>query len=211
MKVAIAGGHGKIALALTRVLSARGDTVLGLVRKSEHFEDVRAAGGDPVLADLENDSAEALASAVAGCDAVVFAAGAGPGSGAERKWTVDYEGAVKLARAGVARYVVISSIGADADAPGDEIFSVYLRAKGRADAEIAASGAQFTIIRPGPLTDDPPTGLVALGGDEVGRAEITRADVAALVAACLVTPSTIGRTFVAVGGSTPIDTALAAL
>jgi uncharacterized protein YbjT (DUF2867 family) len=211
MKVAIAGGHGKIALALTRLLSARGDTVLGLVRRSEHFDDVRAAGGEPVRLDLENDSVEGLSAAVAGCDAVVFAAGAGPGSGAERKWSVDYEGAVKLGRAGVSRYVVISSIGADPDATGDEVFSVYLRAKGKADADVAASGADFTIIRPGPLTDDPPTGLVALGGDEVGRADLTRADVAALVAACLSTPSTIGRTFVAVGGTTAIDAALAAL
>jgi uncharacterized protein YbjT (DUF2867 family) len=211
MKVAIAGGHGKIALALTRLLSARGDTVLALVRKPEQFDDVRAAGGEPVLFDLENDSVEALASAVAGCDAVVFAAGAGPGSSAERKRTVDYEGAVKLSRAGVARYVLVSSIGADPDAVGDEVFSVYLRAKGQADVDVAASGADYTIIRPGPLTDAAPTGLVALGGDEVGRADITRADVAALVAACLVMPSTVGKTFVAVGGQTPIDTALAAL
>src|ERR1700755_143037 len=176
MKVAIAGGHGKIALALTRLLSARGDTVLALVRKPEQFVDVREAGGEPVLFDLEDDPDAALAAAVAGCDAVVFAAGAGPGSSAERKWTVDYEGAVKLSRAGVARYVLVSSIGADPEAPGDGVFSVYLRAKGKADADVAASGADYTIIRPGPLTDDPPTGRVALGGDEVGRAAIPRAD-----------------------------------
>jgi len=207
MKVAIAGGHGKIALALTRLLSARGDDVLGLIRKPEHAEDVRAAGGEPVLCDLEADAALP----VSGCDAVVFAAGAGPGSGAERKWTVDYGGAVKLIEAckaaGIDRYVMVSSIGADPEAPGDDVFAVYLRAKGKADADLAASGLAYTIVRPGPLTDDPPTGLVELGVD-APRREITREDTAAVLAACLGWPASAGKTFVAVGGETPIEQAL---
>jgi uncharacterized protein YbjT (DUF2867 family) len=209
MRVAIAGGHGKIALALTRLLSARGDAALGLIRNPEHADDVRAAGGEPVLCDLEGDGD--VAAAVAGSDAVVFAAGAGPGSGAERKWTVDHGGAVKLIEAcktgGIERYVMVSSIGADPDAAGDDVFAAYLRAKGRADAELVASGLAYTIIRPGPLTDDPPTGRVTLG-PSVPRAPITREDTAALVAACLAAPASVGRTFVAVNGDTPLDQAV---
>jgi nucleoside-diphosphate-sugar epimerase len=212
MKVAIAGGHGQIALALTRQLSARGDAVAGLIRNPAHAEDVAAAGGEPVRCDLE--AGDDVAAAIAGSDAVVFAAGAGPGSGAERKWTVDYGGAVKLIAAckrdGIERYVIVSSIGADPEAPGDEGFGVYLRAKGRADAELAASGLAYTIVRPGPLTDDPPTGRVTLGPD-VPRGPITRADTAALVAVCLASPASVGKTFVAVNGDTPIDQAVAGL
>jgi uncharacterized protein YbjT (DUF2867 family) len=209
MKVAIAGGHGKIALALTRLLATRGDAVLALIRKPEHADDVRAAGGEPVLCDLEGD--DDLAAAIAGSDAAVFAAGAGSGSGAERKWTVDYGGAAKLIdacrRDEIERYVMVSSIGADPDAAGDDVFAVYLRAKGKADAELAASGLAYTIVRPGPLTDDPPTGHVTLGRD-VPRAAITRRDTAAIVAACLSSPATAGKTFVAVNGDTPIEQAL---
>ena len=211
MRVAIAGGHGQIALVLIRLLAERGDAAVGLIRNPAHADDVRAAGGEPVLCDLEGDADVAVA--IAGSDAVVFAAGAGPGSGAERKWTVDYGGAVKLIeacrRAGIERYVIVSSIGADPDAAGDEGFAVYLRAKGRADAELAASGLAYTIVRPGPLTDDPPTGRVTLGPG-VPRGPITRADTAALVAACLASAASVGRTFVAVNGDTPIDEALRA-
>src|SRR3954447_18158706 len=206
MRVAIAGGHGQMALVLTRLLSARGDTVLGLIRNSEHAQDVRAAGGEPVLCNLEGD--DDVGAAIAGSDAVVFAAGAGPGSGPERKWTVDYGGAVRLIeacrQAGIERYVIVSSIGADPDAAGDEGFAVYLRAKGKADAELAASGLAYTIVRPGPLTDDPPTGRVTLGRD-VARAPITRADTAALVAAWLGSRAFAGQTLVAVHRGPPID------
>jgi uncharacterized protein YbjT (DUF2867 family) len=212
MKVAIAGGHGQIALALTRLLAERGDAVLGLIRNPEHAEDVRAAGGEPVVCDLEGDAD--VAGAIAASDAVVFAAGAGPGSGAERKWTVDYGGAVKLIeackRAGIERYVMVSSIGADPDAAGDGVFAAYLRAKGKADAELAASGLAYTIVRPGPLTDDPPTGRVTLGPD-VPRGPITRRDTAAVVAACLGSSGSADKTFVAVNGDMPIEQALTVL
>jgi nucleoside-diphosphate-sugar epimerase len=214
MNVAIAGGHGKIALRLTRLLHARGDEVRGLIRRAEHAGDVRAAGGEPVLCDIEHASDQEVADAVAGAGAVVFAAGAGAGSGAERKWTVDYGGAVKLMDAaklaGIDRYVMVSSIGADPGVPGDDVFSVYLRAKGRADAELRAGGLAYTIVRPGRLTDDPATGRVELGED-VPRREITRDDTAAVLAGTLHEPRLAGRTFVAVGGDTPIDEALAAL
>lgn len=210
MKVAIAGGHGKIALRLTRLLADRGDQVLGMVRRAEHGDDIRAAGGEPVLCDLEHEPVQAVARAVAGCDAVVFAAGAGPGSGIERKWTADYAGAVKLMASGIERFVMVSTVGADPDAQGDDVFAVYLRAKGQADAELMASGLAYTIVRPGPLTDESGTGLVELG-EGVGRGEITRDDVAAVLAAAVHEPRLAGRTFVAAGGATPLDAALARL
>src|SRR4051794_10245306 len=166
MVVAIAGGHGKIGLRLTRLLSAQGDEVRSLIRRAEQADDVRAAGGEPVVCDLEAVGDDEVAEAVRGAGAIVFAAGAGPGSGQERKRTMDYGGAVKLIAAagatGIRRYVIVSSIGADPDAPGDDTFAVYLQAKGRADADLAASGLDHTIVRPGGLTDDPGTGRVAL-------------------------------------------------
>ena len=209
MLVAIAGGHGQIALRLTRLLNERGDEVRSLIRNPDHADDVRDAGGDPVVCDLEEADDALVANAVRGADAVVFAAGAGPGSGPQRKGTMDLGGAVKLiaaAKAGdIRRYVMVSSINADPDHPGDDTFSVYLRAKGEADAELAASGLDYTIVRPGPLTNDPGTGRVAL---DAGRGDVTRDDVAAVLAAVLHEPGTIGRTFDLIGGDTPIDEAL---
>ena len=214
MLVTIAGGHGNIALRLTSLLHARGDQVRSLIRKAEHADDVRAAGGEPVICDLESASDYEVAAAVRGADAVLFAAGAGPGSGAERKWTMDYGGAVKLIAAakaeGIRRYVIVSSTGADPDAPGDDTFSVYLRAKGKADADLAASGLDYTIVRPGRLTDDPGSGRVSLG-PKVERGEIPRDDVAAVLAAVLHDPATSGLTFEAMSGEVPIDEAVTAL
>jgi uncharacterized protein YbjT (DUF2867 family) len=210
VKVAIAGGHGKIALRLTRLLAEQGYEVRGIVRRADHAQDIRAAGGEAVVCDIEHEPVQAVARAVAGSDAVVFAAGAGPGSGLERKWTVDYAGAVKLMASGVERYVMVSTVGADPNAPGDDIFAAYLRAKGQADAELMASGLAYTIVRPGPLTDESGTGLVELGED-VARGEITRDDTAAVLAAALREPRLAGRTFVAAGGAKPLDAALARL
>ena len=211
MLVAIAGGHGKIALHLTRMLSADGDAVRSMIRRPEHADDVREAGGEPVECDLEAADVDAVAAAIEGADAVVFAAGAGPGSGAARKDTMDYGGAVKLIdaakQAGVARYVIVSSRGADADAPGDDTFAVYLRAKGRADADLAASGLDYTIVRPGGLTDEPGTGRVRIEAD----GDIPREDVAAMLIAVLREPRTVGLTFELVGGDVPISDAVAAL
>jgi uncharacterized protein YbjT (DUF2867 family) len=212
MEVVIAGGHGRIALRLARVLSARGDRVRALIRNPAHAADVEEAGAEAVVFDLEGS--DDLAPVVAGADAVVFAAGAGPGSGPERKRTVDLGGAVKLIEgaraAGVRRYVMVSSIGADDPAGGGEAMRPYLEAKAEADAALAASGLEFTIVRPGPLTDDPGTGSVRLGED-VGRAAVTRDDVAAVLAGVLYEPRTVGRTFVLVAGDTPIATALSQL
>lgn len=214
MRVAIAGGHGKIAIALTRLLAQRGDEVRSLIRKSEHSDDVREVGAEPAICDLEATNEEEVAEAVGSVDAVVFAAGAGPGSGPERKWTMDHGGAVKLIAAakanGIERYVMISSMGADPKTPGDDTFAVYLTAKGKADAELAESGLDHTIVRPTRLTDDPGTGRVEIGTG-VGRGEIPRGDVATVLAATLAAPQTIGKTFEARSGETPIDEAIAAL
>ena len=209
MRVAIAGGHGQIALRLAKLLSERGDEVRSLIRNPDHADDVRATGAEPVVLDLENASDDAVGEAAGGCDAVVFAAGAGPGSGSERKWTMDYGGAVKLI--GTAkRYVMVSSMGADPDAPGDDTFAVYLQAKGKADAELRESGLDYTIIRPGGLTNDPGTGRVALT-ENGERGEIPRDDVAAVIAAVLAAPNTIGATLDLISGDVPVEEAVAAV
>jgi uncharacterized protein YbjT (DUF2867 family) len=214
MRVVIAGGHGKIALRLTRLLTQRGDEVRSLIRKPDQEGDIREVGGEPVVCDLENAGEDEVAAAVGQADAVVFAAGAGPGSGPERKWAMDYGGAVKLIAAakanGIDRYAMISSMGADPDAAGDDTFAVYVRAKGKADEELKASGLDYTICRPGRLTDDPGTGKVT-AGEHVERGQIPRDDVAAVLAAVLDTPSTVGKTFEVVSGETPIEEAVRAL
>ena len=166
------------------------------------------------MADLEQLEPEQLASLLQGADAVVFAAGAGPGSGPARKWTVDYGGAVKLieacARAGVDRYVMVSARGADADAPDDGGFGTYLRAKGKADADLQASGLQYTILRPVGLTDEPPSDAISTD-PEHGAETIPRADVAAVIVAVLAEPRTAGLTIVLRSGAQTVAAAIASL
>ena len=214
MRLAIAGGHGQIALRLANILSQRGDEVVALIRNPDHAGDVRQAGAEPVVVDLEHASEDDVAQAIAGSDAVVFAAGAGPGSGPGRKDTMDYGGAVTLIaaaqQAGIRRYVIVSSMGANPDAPGDDTFSVYLRAKGRADDAVRASGLDATVVRPGGLTNDPGTGHVTLG-ENLPSGQVTRDDVAAVLAAVLDSPNTIGRTLDLTGGDTPIAEAVKAI
>ena len=214
MRVAIAGGHGQIALRLAKIMSERGDEVVALIRNPDHADEVRDAGAEPAAVDLEHASEDEVANAINGSDAVVFAAGAGPGSGSERKETMDYGGAVKLIaaakQAGVGRYVIVSSMGANPSATGDDTFSVYLRAKGRADDAVRASGLDATVVRPGGLTNDAGTGRVRLG-EKLPRGQVTRDDVAAVLVAVLDSPSTIGRTADLIGGDTPIAEAVAAL
>jgi uncharacterized protein YbjT (DUF2867 family) len=212
MRIVIAGGHGQIALRLERLLAARGDEVAGLIRRAEQGDDLRAAGAEPVLCDLESASVEEVAAHLQGADAAVFAAGAGPGSGADRKQTVDKGAAILFAdaaeRAGVRRHVVVSSMGADAAHQGDEIFDAYLRAKGEADDYVRGrAGLDWTILRPGGLIDDAGTGLVRLEAS-TGRGMIPRDDVAAILAELVDTPATTGLTLEAVSGSTPISVAV---
>lgn len=214
MHVVIAGGHGKIALILERLLSERGDSAVGLIRNPDHVADVEAAGAEAALVDLEASSVTEVAATLAGADAVVFAAGAGPGSGAARKETVDRDAAILLAdaaeAANVRRYVMVSSTGADANAENgrDEVFTAYLRAKGAADDNVRAREAlDTTIVRPGHLTDDTGTGLVQIA-EQTLRGSIPRADVAAVLLAVLDAPSTAGQTFEVISGDTPITAAL---
>ena len=211
MRIVIAGGHGNIALILERLLSRRGDSVAGFIRNPDHAEDLEAAGAEAVVLDLEQASADDVASHLRGADAVVFAAGAGPGSGAARKETVDRDAAILLADAAelakVGRYVMISSMGADAEAPddaGEPVFVAYLRAKGAADDNVRARKAlESTIVRPGLLTNDPGTGRVRIA-DDTGRGSIPREDVAAVLLAVLDEPGTGGQTFEVISGDTPI-------
>jgi uncharacterized protein YbjT (DUF2867 family) len=215
VKVAIAGGHGKVARLLEELLVKRGDSAIGLIRNPEHAEDLRELGAEPVLCDLEAAEADEVAAAIDGADAVVFAAGAGPGSGAERKRTMDFGGAQKLIDAanaqGISRYLIVSSMGA-ADPPpeGGGAFGEYLRAKAEADRALAASGLDHTIVRPGRLTDEPPTGRVTVA-QRLERGSISRADVAAVLLACIDLDHTIGRDFDLLSGEPPIEEALAAL
>jgi uncharacterized protein YbjT (DUF2867 family) len=217
MRVVIAGGHGKIALILERLLAQRGESVAGFIRNPDHAADLQAAGAEALVVDLENAAIDEVASHLDGADAVVFAAGAGPGSGAARKETVDRDAAILLADAAeaakVSRYVMISSMGADAEAPddaGDPVFVAYLRAKGAADDNVRARKAlDSTIVRPGLLTNDPGTGRVTIA-DDTGRGSIPRDDVAAVLLAVFDTPGTIGHTFEVISGDTPIAEAFAA-
>ncbi|MFE9039702.1 NAD(P)H-binding protein [Streptomyces sp. NPDC012421] len=212
MRIVIAGGHGRIALRLERLLSAGGHEAVGIIRRPEQAEDLRTAGAEPVVLDLESASVEEVAEVLRGADAAVFAAGAGPGSGAARKETVDRDAAVLLAdaaeRAGVRRFLVVSSMGADADHAGDEVFDAYLRAKGAADDAVRSrAGLEWTVLRPGMLTDDAGKGLVRLEA-RTGRGPIPRDDVAAVLAELVETPATAGLTLELVTGPTPVMVAV---
>jgi uncharacterized protein YbjT (DUF2867 family) len=213
MDVLVAGGHGKVALRLLGLLAARGDRARGLIRDPGQAADLEALGAVAVLGDLEADAD--LAGYVQGADAVVFAAGAGPGSGPARKRTVDLGGAVKLvdaARAvGVHRYVMISSIGADRPQAASGGMRPYLEAKAEADRYLMASGLDYTIVRPGSLTDDPGTGRVRVSTDLGSRGEVSRDDVAAVIAAVLDAPTTVGVTFEVFGGDLPVAEAIRSL
>jgi uncharacterized protein YbjT (DUF2867 family) len=213
MFVVIAGGHGKVARQLARRLVARGDRVRGLIRSPDHAADLTADGSEPLVCDLEAAAVDEVAEAVRGADAVVFAAGAGPGSGAARKLTVDRDGAIKLlaaARAaGVERYVMISSIGAESPPDDDDVFSVYLRAKAAADRALADSDRSWTIVRPGRLTDDDATERVRIAAQPLDG-EVPREDVAAVLAAVLHEPRAARRILYVIAGEDAVEDALAA-
>jgi uncharacterized protein YbjT (DUF2867 family) len=215
MDVVVAGGHGQVGQRLLRLLAARGDRARGLIRNPDHAEDLRALGAEPVLCDLEAAAADAVAKAIAGADAVVFAAGAGPGSGAQRKRTVDLGAAVKLIDAakadGIDRYLMVSAMGVDHPERSEGVFRVYLEAKRDADAALRASGLAYTIVRPGGLTNDPGTGRIA-AAESLGRTgQIPRDDVAATLLVALDTPATAGLAFEEISGDDPIADAIAAL
>ena len=215
MRIVIAGGHGKIALILERLLSQRSDSVAGFIRNPQQIADLEAAGAAALVVDLEKASADEVAEHLRGADAVVFAAGAGPGSGAARKETVDRDAAILLAdaaeSAGVGRYVMVSAMAAAPHATADDaVFQTYLRAKGVADEAIRARTAlNWTIVRPGHLTDEAGSGRVTIA-ESTGRGSIPRADVAAVLVAVLDEPRTAGRSFDLISGDTAIADAVAA-
>ncbi len=208
MKIAVLGAHGQIAMLLHSILISNGHEVAGLIRNPEHAEEVEKAGAQSVICDVE--SQEDIAEAVGRVDAVVFAAGAGPGSGAGRKWTVDRDGALKLIEAArkndISRYVMISAMKVE-EPRGNEVFQVYQKAKSEADKALRESGLDWTIIRPGRLTDNLPTGRVALGPD-LEPGEIPRADVAAVVAEVLEMPETAGYQWDLTSGDTLVEAAI---
>jgi nucleoside-diphosphate-sugar epimerase len=216
MIVAIAGGHGQIAQLLERDLVEQGHEPIGLVRNPDHVAALEGHGARAALVDLEQASVEEVAAAIQGANAVVFAAGAGPGSGADRKGSMDRDGAVKLADAaeqcGIRRYVMVSAMNADdADPESDDVFQVYLRAKADADRDVRGRvGLDWTIMRPGALTDDDGTGHVELT-EQAERGSVPRADVAAVLAALLTTGAGVGRQVSLVSGKVPVAEAVAAL
>ena len=212
-RIAVVGGHGKVARHLHPLLVAAGHTPIALVRREEYRSELEDRGAEVRLLDVEGEDAAGFAGAFEGCHAVVFAAGGGPDGNLERKRTVDLEGSLKsiegARRAGISRFVQVSAIGVDAPLPPDTdpVWRAYVEAKRDADAALRASGLDWTIIRPGRLTDGPPTGLVALGPD-VERGEVPRADVAAVLAAVIDTGGGIGAQWDLVSGETPIDEAV---
>jgi uncharacterized protein YbjT (DUF2867 family) len=212
MRVAIAGAHGKVAMRLSRLLVAQGDVVTGLIRNRDHASGVQSTGADPVTCDLEHAGVEEIATAVRGTDAVVFAAGAGRGSGAERKLTMDRDGAIKLLDATAAerqRYLMVSAVGAESPPDRDDVFGVYLRAKAEADAALSATDRDWTIVRPGGLTEDPASGRVRIDSSPF-RGEISREDLAAVLAALLHHSGATRRTLYVNGGDESIEHALEA-
>jgi uncharacterized protein YbjT (DUF2867 family) len=214
MRIVIAGGHGKIALLLERLLAGRRDQAVGLIRNPAHAADVRKAGAEAVICDLEAATAGDVAVLLSGADAVVFAAGAGPGSGAPRKDTVDRAASVLMAdaagQAGVRRFVQISSMGAgQPPRPGSgEVWAAYITAKTAAEADLRALDLDWTILRPGGLTDAPPAGTIRLAGPPVPAGTVPRADVASVLAALLDEPDTRHQTLELTGGDTPLAAAV---
>ena len=212
MRVVIAGGHGQIALILERLLAEAGHEPIAIIRNPEHRADVDGTGAAAVVLDLEAASVDEVAEVLRNADAAVFAAGAGPGSSAERKFTVDRDAAILLADAaevaGVPRLVVVSAIDTDRfDPESDDVFQVYLRAKSEADASVRGRDLDWTIVRPGSLTNEAGTGRV-FAAPTVPSGPIPRADVAATIAAILDTGAASRTQFELVSGDAPIDRAL---
>jgi uncharacterized protein YbjT (DUF2867 family) len=212
MNVVIVGGHGQIALRLLRLLGERGDTGRGVIRDPGQAVDLEAIGATPIVLDIENRE---IGDAVAGADAVVFAAGAGAGSGPARKQTVDFAGAVKLIHAAkahdISRYLIVSAMGTNHPERWSEQMRPYYEAKAAADKEVAESGLDYTIVRPGGLTNDPGTGAVEIAERLDRSGPVTRDDVAAVLAECLTAENTIGKDFDLLGGDIPIPEAVRSL
>lgn len=216
MQIAIVGGHGKVALQLHPILVRLGHSPVALVRSEDYRSELEGLGAEVRLLDIENQGVDAFAAAFAGCDAVVFTAGGGPDGNKERKRTVDLEGSLKSQQAartaGIRRFVQVSAINVDAapDPDRGEVWTAYVQAKRDADAALRETELAWTILRPGSLTDSAGTGLITLGED-LRSGQISRTDVATVVAVALDNDATIGRQWDLVGGDTPIADAIEAL
>lgn len=214
-RIAVVGGHGKVAQHLLVALRTSSHTAVALVRREEYRAELEDKGAEVRLLDLEKDDAAAFAAAFEGCGAVVFAAGGGADGNIERKRTVDLEGSLKSIEgaklAGISRFVQVSAIGVDAPLPDDtsDVWRAYVEAKRDADVALRASDLDWTIIRPGGLIDDSATGLVTLG-EHVEPGSVTRADVAAVVAAVLDADETVGAQWELVSGDLSVPAAIAA-
>lgn len=208
MDITIVGGHGSIAMMMHPMLKERGHRVRGIIRKAGQTGDLQEAGAEPIICDIEET--DDISEAVGDVDAVVFAAGAGPGSGAARKWTVDRDGAIKLIKAAkkneIDRYVMISAMGVN-NPRGNDVFKAYLKAKAEADEALRKSGLAYTILKPGRLTDEPGTGKVNLAPD-LSKGEVPREDVAAVLVELLETPGTAGHQLDLITGNSPIKEAV---
>jgi uncharacterized protein YbjT (DUF2867 family) len=213
MEVVVIGGHGQIGLRLLRLLARDGHRGRGVIRKAEQASDLQAAGAEAVLCDLERG--DDLRPRLGGADAIVFAAGAGPGSGPERKRTVDYGAAVTSMHAArdldVARFVIVSSIGTHDVAGAAEAMRPYLQAKRDADDALTKSGLDWTIVKPGHLTDAPGSGRVQVSRSFGRRADVPRDDVALVLLECLLAPNTIGVEFELFEGEVPAREAVSSL
>jgi uncharacterized protein YbjT (DUF2867 family) len=213
-QIAIVGGHGQVARHLISQLVADGHQPIALVRNPAYRHDLEQRGAHVRMLDIEQDDVDHFAATFGDCDAVVFAAGGGPDGNIERKRTVDLGGSLMsieaAKQAGIDRFVQISAIGVDRPARGDrgDVWTAYVEAKRDADAALRESGLDWTILRPGRLTDAEGTGLITLG-DSVERGEIPRADVAATIVASLDDAHSIGRQWDVVGGQTPVEEAVA--
>jgi uncharacterized protein YbjT (DUF2867 family) len=212
MEILVAGGHGQIALRLLRAAAERGHRARGLIRNPDHAADLEAVGAEPVLCDLERDDPRPH---VGGAEAIVFAAGAGPGSGPDRKQTVDLGAAVKLVEAatalGVARFLIVSSMGYEDLDGADPAMRPYFEAKRDADAAVRDSGLDWTIVKPGRLTNEPGTGRIEVARRLGRRGDVTRDDVALTLLECLEAPSAVRAEFELLGGDVPIAEAVRTL
>ncbi|AOY70224.1 SDR family oxidoreductase [Arthrobacter sp. TES] len=215
-RIAIIGGHGKVALHLSRILSGEGHDVTSFIRNPEHVADVTATGASAEVLDVENSTTAELAKALGGHDAVVWSAGAGGGN-PSRTYAVDRDAAIRsmdaAAEAGVKRYVMVSYFGAGKDhgVPEDNSFFAYAEAKSAADEYLRNTGLDWTVLGPGALTEDAPTGLIEVNPANPGDGtQTSRANVALVAAAVLELPETIGRTIPFRDGTVDVVDALTA-
>ena len=214
-RIAIIGGHGKVALRLAPLLVADGHDVTSVIRNPDHGDEVAATGATPRVADLEQMDVEGIAEVLRGHDAVVWSAGAGGGNPA-RTYAVDRDAAVRsmdaASAAGVDRYVMVSYLGAGPDHGVDpeSSFFPYAEAKAAADEHLRNTDLAWTILGPGALTLDEGTGLIEVA-ERPARHDVTRDDVARVAAEVIERPHTVGRFIGFNNGDTPISDALDAL